>query len=84
MSGWTLAWIAWGVFFLAVEGRALANKTPGDTLSEHVWRVFKVRDARPTPVVIAARTVLALFLLWLAGHLVFGWFTPTHPVPWRP
>lgn len=82
MSWWTVAWLAWGAAFLLIEGHALANKTPDDTLSEHVWGWFHVRDARPTPLVIAARIVLALFLLWLAAHMVFGWFTPTHPYPW--
>lgn len=82
MSGWTLAWIAWALFFLAVEGRALVNKTPGDTLSEHVWKWFHVRDSRPTVVVAIARTVLALFLAWLLVHLTLGTMTPTHPLPW--
>lgn len=82
MSWFTIAWLAWGAIFLAVEGWALANKTPHDTLSEHIWRWFRVRDPRPTALVVAARAVLALFLLWLAGHMVFGWFTPTDPLPW--
>jgi len=30
-------WVAWGIMFLAGEGWALFNRTPGDTLSETVW-----------------------------------------------
>ena len=37
MSPWTWAWIGWGVYFAVVEGMALFNSRPGDTLSEHVW-----------------------------------------------
>lgn len=83
MTWYTAAWILWAAFFLLVEGAALLSKRPGMTLSEHVWFVFHVRDARPTGLVVAARVVLGLFLTWLAAHMVFGWFTPTHPLPWR-
>lgn len=37
MSGWTWAWIAWGLAFVVIEGIALFNSTRGDTLSEHAW-----------------------------------------------
>lgn len=83
MSWYTVAWIFWVAFFLAVEGSALFNRRDGDTLSEHVWRIWHVFDPRPTALVIAARIPLALFLLWLLLHLVFGVMTPTHPLPWR-
>jgi hypothetical protein len=65
--------------FLLIEGWALFNRTEGDTLSEHVWSWWRVRDSRPTLLVVLARIPLALFLLWLFVHLTFGWFTPTHP-----
>jgi hypothetical protein len=82
MSWYTWAWLLWLAWFLAVEGVALANKRDGDTLSEHVWKWFHVRDPRPTWLVVVGRIVLGLFLLWLCLHLVFGWLTPTHPLPW--
>lgn len=37
MSGFTIAWIVWGVAFAIIEGIALFNSRRGDTLSEHVW-----------------------------------------------
>lgn len=82
MTWYTWAWIFWLAFFLLVEGKALFNKQPGDTFSEFVWKLFHVRDSRPTWLVVVARVVLGLFLIWLCLHLVFGWLTPTHPLPW--
>lgn len=82
MSWWTVGWLAWGAWFLAQEGIALANRRDGDTLSEHVWRWFRVRDPRPTPLIVTGRVVLGVFLAWLLLHMVFGWFTLSDPVPW--
>lgn len=82
MSAWTVGWLLWLAWFLGLEGFALFNRQDGDTLSEHVWKWFRVQDPRPTGVTVALRGVLAVFLLWLAGHLVMGWWTPTDPHPW--
>jgi len=81
MSGWTIAWLCWGALFLLVEGKALFNKTTGDTLSEHFWRWLRVDDPRPTPLVWILRSGVIAFCAWLALHLSLGWFTPTHPWP---
>ena len=70
MSGWTVAWIFWIGFFIAVEGAALLDKDRGDTLSEHVWAVFKIKD-KPRQWTIR-RAVLAGFLVWLLVHMVAG------------
>jgi hypothetical protein len=70
MSGWTVAWIMWFVFFAAVEGAALVNKDRGDTLSEHVWSWFKIRE-KPRQWTVR-RAVLAGFLVWLLVHMVAG------------
>lgn len=40
MSGYTIAWLGWIAYFVVVEGMALFNSKPGDTLSEHVWAWF--------------------------------------------
>jgi hypothetical protein len=82
MNWYTVCWVAWGVFFLAVEGKALFNKRDGDTLSEHVWKWFRVFDPRPTGWVVAARVLLGTSLLWLTLHLTMGWLTPSDPLPW--
>jgi hypothetical protein len=73
VSWYTLAWLAWMAWFVVVEGVALFNKEPDDTLSEHVWKWFRVRDRRPTAVVVAGRVALALFMVWLGLHFVFAW-----------
>lgn len=75
MSLYTLAWVIWAAAFLVIEGIALADRRLGDTLSEHVWKVFKVRDRRPTAATWAVRVPLYVFLVWLSGHLAFGWWT---------
>lgn len=71
----TIFWISWAFAALTVEIYALARKDRGDTLSEHVWKWFKVSDSRPTVWTWAWRAPLFVFLVWLTGHLVFGWWT---------
>lgn len=69
---YTWLWLAWGLVFLLIEGRALTNKQADDTLSEHVWKWFTVRgkNARWT----FQRFFLAAFMVWLSGHFIFGWW----------
>lgn len=43
---YTILWILWGLSFFIVEGFALKNDMPGDTLSEHLRKWFRV-DTRP-------------------------------------
>jgi hypothetical protein len=61
-------WIPFG-FFLVFEGIALFNDKRGDTLSENVWRVFKVRERKGWHWL---RWVLAIFMVWLTVHMVAG------------
>jgi hypothetical protein len=70
MSGWTVAWIMWLGMAAAIEGPALFNKTRGDTLTEHLIAWFSIKDkARQWRI---RRALLALFLFWLAVHLISG------------
>ena len=68
---YTLAWIVWGVFFAVVEGFALHNDMPGDTLSEHVrkWLSVKTRIGRTAFLVIWAG-----FAVWFCAHILTGAF----------
>lgn len=66
------AWALWILAFVVLEGIGLASRKRGDTLSELTWRVFHVRDRRPTAVVWALRGVLLVGLVWLTLHLGFG------------
>lgn len=69
MSGWTVAWVLWLVMFAVIEGAALVNKNRGDTLSEHIWKWFQIRESRQWNV---RRWALAIFLVWLLVHMVAG------------
>lgn len=75
MTWYTIGWGLIAGFALALEILALWDKDRGDTLSEHVWKVFMIRDGRNTPLGIVLRTVLLAFMVWLTGHLVFGVWT---------
>lgn len=75
MSIWTLTWAAWIGAFLILEGIALRDKRRQDTFSEFMWRLFRVRDRRPTAATWIARVALVLFGIWLTGHIAFGWWT---------
>ncbi|ROO85564.1 hypothetical protein EDD29_3110 [Actinocorallia herbida] len=68
----TLSWVIWILAFVLLEGAALARRAPGDTLSEHVWRWFRVKDPRPTALTWVLRAVLLTGCVWLTGHLAFG------------
>lgn len=77
MSGWTWAWIAWIAAFCTIEGKALFNKTKGDTLSEHVWRWFATERiakaaGQPTGWVRLRRFGLLAFMAWLTAHFLTG------------
>jgi hypothetical protein len=73
MSGFTAAWIIWGIYFLAVEGIALFNKQKGDTLSEHVWKWTGLHRDGPLPIGYQIRRAgLALGMIVLTLHLVRG------------
>ncbi len=71
---YTVLWLAWGGLFVLIEGAALMSKTPGATLSEHVWAWFRVKNRKHPPIVIGLRVVLVVFLGWLVAHLAFGWW----------
>lgn len=70
MSGYTALWIFWVIMFGAIEGPAIANKQPGDTLSEHVWRWFAIKDKSPQWRV--RRLALLSGMVWLATHFLSG------------
>lgn len=81
MSGYTVIWVALAVVGGVTELVALFSKQPGSTLSEHVWRVARVGDKRPTVLVWLIRAMIAAVMIWLAGHFAMGWWTPSHPWP---
>lgn len=62
MNGWDFAWIAWLLAFLAIELPAALNKTPGDTLSEHVWAWIGTDSSR--------KATFAAFFAALTSHFL--------------
>lgn len=77
MSAWTWAWAGWAVYFLIVEGMALFNSRPGDTLSEHVWAFIGIRrkgvDPRdPSGWTRLRRFLVLAFMAWLSFHFLTG------------
>lgn len=80
MSGaWTWGWLLWLGYFLVLEGVALFNSRPGDTLSEHVWMWFGTARRRPggperprSGWTQLRRVVLLGFMAWLSVHFLTG------------
>lgn len=74
MSVFTGLWVGWLVMFLVVEGVALFNRRPGDTLSEHVWAVIKPwkgpRERSGAEQLL--RFLLLALLVWLPIHFFTG------------
>jgi len=64
----TSLWVVWGVLFAAIEGAALANKEPGDTLSEHVWKWIGKKGYEKPKGYKWRRGALGVFFVWLIAH----------------
>ena len=70
MDWYTVAWFGWIVAFLVIEGLAIRDDDPGDTLSEHVWRWFSVTER--TTGWRVRRIALGGFMMWLTVHFLTG------------
>ncbi len=68
--GWTTAWVLWIAMFFAIEGPALLHPQMGDTLSEHVWKWFSIKEKSPQWRL--RRFVLLSFLAWVSAHFLTG------------
>lgn len=69
MTLYSWLWIGWLALFGLIEGKALANKQRGDTLSEHVWRWFAVSGGKYGRL---RRFGLVVLMVWLLVHFVTG------------
>ncbi|ATI18704.1 hypothetical protein SEA_DAUDAU_3 [Streptomyces phage Daudau] len=75
MTVWSWLWVGWLAAFAAIEGKALFNKTEGDTLSEHVWKWFATKQGstgKPSGWVRLRRFGLLAFMAWLSVHFLTG------------
>ncbi len=80
MTGWTWAWVGWGLIFAVIEGMALVNSKPGDSLSEHFWSFLgyaatgqgPLNYRHPSGWTRLRRFLLLAGLAWLVVHLLTG------------
>ena len=70
MSGYTVAWLVWLALFIVIEGLAIRDKRKGDTLSEHCWEWFAVKQRKRAWR--WRRILLASFMVWLTVHFLSG------------
>jgi len=68
-NGFTVAWLAILGAGAATEVIALRSDRKDDTLSEHVWRWFGVKQGRKAKT---RRAVLVMLMVWLTAHFVSG------------
>ena len=69
-SFFTYAWCVWLVYFIAVETAAVIRKAPNDTLSEHVWAWFSIKNKKSGWR--WRRIALLGFMSWLTMHFLTG------------
>jgi hypothetical protein len=69
VSPWMIAWLAMGGYFLLVEALALFRSRTG-TLSDTIRIWVGARGGHWT----WRRWALLAFMVWLTGHLCFGWW----------
>ncbi len=70
---YTLLWVGWLLYFLAVEIPSAVDNNPGGTLSEHLWAVLGLGRAAPVPLgVRLRRIVMVCFTAWLLVHIFTG------------
>lgn len=80
MNGWSWYWLAWFevsiLAFLGPELYALFTRHNENTLSANIWRLEQVQTGQSlwqwTALHFLVGGSLALLLVWLIFHLVFG------------
>lgn len=66
-------WPLWFIVGFGVpEAYAYFSKTSGDTLSEHVWKWFAVKDQGNSDALRARRTALLCGMAWVSFHFLNG------------
>lgn len=68
----TAGWAALAVLGLGLEFAALRRRERGDTLSEHVWKIFLIKDKRNTALGWLLRVFVLGAMTWLTMHFGFG------------
>lgn len=73
----TIGWVSLAVAGFVIEGIALFNSRPGDTLSEHLWAWLGIKRKEPnfvTPkwTLRVVRTIFVSAMLWFILHITTG------------
>ena len=68
---WTLLWVGWLAAFAIIEGVALHNDMPGDTLSEHTRKWFSVKTKLGRTIFLVAWVG---FAVWFTVHIITSQF----------
>ncbi len=58
---------------MIVEAIAVFNNISGDTLSEHVWKLFGTDNDERTAVMWVLRAGFIVGIMWLVPHFLTGW-----------
>jgi hypothetical protein len=69
---YTWLWAIWIALFGVIEWRAIKDKRPGDTLSEHVWKLIGKREYQKQGAWLLWRIGLGGLLVWLIAHFFGG------------
>lgn len=69
----TWLWAFWAAFFVVVEGIAVFNNIPGDTLSEQIWLVIGTKAEVKTTTMWFWRVALVVGTAWTIPHFLTGW-----------
>lgn len=77
MNPFTWFWLGWASLGVGVELYAFFSDAERGTLSANVWHyITKPKSETGAAVVVwAGRVGVASFLVWLLGHLTFGWWS---------
>lgn len=64
---YSLLWVLWVLTFFIVEGFALRNDMPGDTLSEHVRKWIRTDTKLGRTIFLV---VFGGFVAWFSVHII--------------
>jgi len=64
---WSLLWIGWILAFFIIEGIALFNDVPRDTLSAHLRRWFRIDTKLGRTLFLVA---FGGFVCWFGVHII--------------
>lgn len=65
---YSIAWFFWIFIFVIIELIAIIDKSKGDTLSEHFWDLFDVKNSENPSKIM--RFIALIGLTWVYLHLL--------------